>query len=371
MDTSNAITLTVTAVPVVQPPIPVPSGMFEKRPVFWPPAGFGGAAKHLRFCKVGSLYYKVVGDHRKTDLSAESPDAQGGRQEIHSLDLASNTWAMHEPFWPRKPAGSVALFSPDDGAACTVRDEIWVFVSARNSSLHQDPWTPGPGSLTAPAGTARYYTDQVMAYNPATKLWRVVAPLTAAMVGDRSWCAAWDSIGKHVLVTSNQGNGDNFLLVLDDVTGATLSQWRSSSPDRGYSHSAGLPIDVTGRKAWVWETYYTSAVTEINLDTAAFKQIGVCPEPGSGSTESQNMIAGPTKSGKLLCYGVSGKLHILTLATGAWQTVDRQDKFTSSDGVTHYCNHAFYDAGLDVVCTIGAVDWNAGEDIGAYWLTRA
>jgi len=353
--------------PPVIPPIPAPSGMFEKRGVAYRPDGFGGAAKHLRFCKVGSLYYKMVGDHSRSDVTS-GVDFQGGRQEIHSLDLATNQWKMHEGYWPQKPAGAVALFSPDDGAACTVRDEIWVFVSARNATLHQPPWTPGAGNVVAPPGTARYYTDQIMAYNPTTKLWRVIGPTTIDMWGNKIWHAVHDPVGHHVLFISQQGNGSNYIVVLDDVTGTKITQWRTGPTDKGYCHSGGLPIDVVGRKAWAWETFYGSTVHEINLDTGVSKQIAVCPEPGTGNTESSNAMAGPTKSGKLLFFG--SRLHILTLATGAWQSVDREDGFRSKDGAWHTCLTAFYDPVLDATCSIGTVDWSTGEDIGAYYLVR-
>ena len=364
----TAGTAVVDPPPPPPPPPPPTTGMFERRGVAYRPDGFGGSAKHLRFCKVGSLWYKVAGDHSRSDVNS-GVDFQGGRQEIHSLDLATNTWKMHEPYWPQKPAGSVALFSPDDGAACTVRDEIWVFVSARNGTLHQPPWTPGAGNITAPAGTARYYTDQVMAYNPATKLWRIVCPTTADMWGNKIWHAVHDPVGHHVLFISQQGNGSNYVVVLDDVTGATITQWRTGPTDRGYCHAGGLAADIAARTAWTWETFYSSVVHEVNLDTGFSKQIAVCPEPGTGNTESSNAIVGPTKSGKLLFFG--SRLHILTLATGAWQSVDREDGFSPSGGGRYTCLTQFYDPVLDAVASIGAVDWATSQDIGAYWMVRA
>ena len=351
---------------IVLPPIPAPVGMYERRMAPSVPNGFGGAAKHLRFCKVGNRWYKTVGDHVRTDTSPESPATQGGRQEIHSVDLATNDWRMDEPYWPRKPAGSVALFSPDDGAACTVRDEIWVYVNDRNSSLYQPPWTTTPGSLAAPAGCARYYTDKVMAWTPATKTWRVIGDLPPGISGNRAWHAEFDPPRRRVLIVSNQGNGDNFLLEIDAATGVMVAQHRIG--DKGYCHKSGLVMDVAGRKAYVWETTTTSGVIEISLDSYATRQVAVCPELPTGTT-SGGLIAGPTRSGKLLCFGWT-QLHVLSLATGAWQTVDRQDGLINAVGTWCPCVTAFYDAALDATCTIGAVDWDRGEDIGAYFLVR-
>ena len=352
---------------IVLPPIPAPVGLYERRATPGRPNGFGGAAKHLRFCKVGSRWYKVVGDHARTDTAPESPSEQGGRQEIHSVDLATNDWRMEEPYWPRKPAGSVALFSPDDGAACTVGDEIWVYVNDRNSTLYQPPWTMTPGSLTAPAGCAQYFTDKVMAWKPATKTWRVIGNLPPGITANRAWHAELDPPRSRVLVVSNQGNDDNFLLEIDAATGVLVAQHRIG--DKGYCHKGGLAMDVAGRKAYVWETTKTSGVIEINLDSYATRQVAVCPEPPTGTT-SGGLIAGPTRSGKLLCFGWA-QLHILSLATGVWQTVDRQDGFVSAVGAWCPCVTAFYDADLDATCTIGAVDWDRGQDIGAYFLVRA
>ncbi len=91
-----------------------------------------GLSKHLDFARIGTRWYKAAGDHVKID--SNTPDEQGGRQEIISFNVLANDWREDKLYFLRSGLneGTVEIANPDDGGiAARANTEIWSFVSDR------------------------------------------------------------------------------------------------------------------------------------------------------------------------------------------------------------------------------------------------
>lgn len=304
-------------------------------------AVLGGSTKHLDFAKVGSKWYKMCGDHAK--LSTISPDPQGGRQEILSLDLATNTWVREQEFF--LPASFIMqLSTPDDAfcAYCPPTGEIFVWVSSRNNVS------------VAPPGSAIQNGTDVCAWNPVTKMWRAIAPTPISVRNGSAWDAVWVPEYNEFFIPAYNG-GSGGLWVRYALNGTTSVTGISGGPR---VHIAGVALAPDALFTWDSDNNVIYRTDRVTLTSAVWGTL--TQETPNKSDQSALSIF--YVNGQVVCFG--DKMHVMK--NGVEVVVqDRPDGYLNSGGQFIGAARGFVDGSS--IYKIGTIDFNLGSSHGFYW----
>lgn len=237
-----------------------------------PYTGYGvyltpGGSKNLIFAQIPSgtgPWYKVGGDHFQVSstIQGQTPTSDGGRQEIFQINFATNDWSiLKQKYYIRTGdnLGSLQMCQPDDPAGCIINGEFWY--TSNNSNY---PVTPATTDTMTNFARTNYGSDIVtqdvpdmMAWNPATGLWRVIGNYVAAAQSGRSWCAMYDASNNRLIIPTTWG-----ICTLDcsqtppvDIT--TLA-------DQGFPSNTDL-VEFNGR-AYAYNPHY-GTIMSLDLTT--------------------------------------------------------------------------------------------------------
>ena len=365
-------TPTPTPSPAPSPIIPAPStGTLKLATTAVPYNGVGGvmgSTKHITFARQGNRWYKCFGDHHRID--ANTPDAQGGRQEIISFNVPANDWREDQPYFLRSAMnlGTMQGALPDDGFCLTVGNEIWVFITARNDNLNTADQT---ASMRASYGADIVTQDMqnIDAWNPVTKRWRAVMPQPLETFGGTAWSGMWDETTNRVFLPTANG-----MLVLDVATGTDITPRYQSSAgpmviqttDQDF-HSTRMVHD--GRTAYLYDKNH-GAIYSMNLDAwPPFVYTKVLDLPQltytGGSGPGISMVWDPDLRALILA-GTDQKMYGYEVDTGKLTTWDRQDGFVNASGVYIFPATQFYDPDTKDIVSVGGIDWD-GMVSPNYW----
>jgi hypothetical protein len=358
------------------PPPVLATGTLRATTVAIPFSGIGAKqnqSKNLDFAYVNGRWYKCAGDHQGID--ANTPGAQGGRQEILSFTVAANDWRQDTPYFLRSGMnlGNVQIALPDDGACVARNDEIWSFVSERVAQLNTADWTASVrGSYGSDIVTQEM--DKVGAWNVTTRQWRTGGPRPAEMRGDRLWRVLWDAQTDRFITPVSFDSG---MFLIFDKDGNDISPRGAGGDLHDYGshdfHSAGILQD--GRNGYVYDVKF-GVLYRFNLDqdlTRGFPLTPVLTLPGE--TYGQN----PGEAGRginivwhpgrraiiLLPHHRTG--YAFDVDNGKLSVWDREDALVAGNGHYVHPSAAFYDPPTGDVVSIGTIDFDTGMVINNYW----
>jgi hypothetical protein len=377
-----APTPTPTPTPTPSPtsgPAPAPvTGSLKMTSVVVPYSGPGMAiavSKHLDFARVSGRWFKCAGDHRRisqTDVptlsaaDANTPDAQGGRQEIISVNFTANDWRLDQPYFLRSGMnlGDMQTALPDDAFCIERNGEIWSFISARVVNATTDDET---AAVRAGFGTDIVTQDMqhIGAWNPATKRWRSIAPPPQEMLGDTAWRGIWDAQTDRFIIPTTKG-----LLVLRGSDGADVS------PRYGANNLLTFPYDVDihstgivqdGRTAYVYDQTH-GALYSFNLDQSPFVLTKVLDLPNVTYVgEGRVMTMAWNQDLRAVVIGGTGKLYAFEVDTRALTVWNRPDGFVNGMGTYISPSEMLYDPDTKDIVTMGTIDWDTGIVVPNYW----
>lgn len=333
-----------------------------------------GGCKHLDGAIYNGKWYQAAGDHTK--IEPNTPDAQDGRQEIVSLDVANNVFLLAFPYYRRNAAApdsesQVAL--PDDGSiAFRPPNQLWSFVSERVDS----------SSTALETGTARsnYGSDIVIQdmqsfgyLNIDTGIWTVLGNRFSPneMRGDRHWRSFYDAVYDVFFLPCYTGNGLVWAII-DAKTGLDLT-WR---PDNVTAQNWGnLDVKVCGlavdnRTAYLVD-HQTAKLWKFDLDKVWNHDLSA----GSFVLDIPNQFfpAGDQATFKI-CWHPQLRTVVMSLYNIYTYEVDTgvitqfpRVGYANSDNVWMYPSTIFYNPPTNEVVSIGSVDFDLGTKGTQYY----
>ena len=330
-----------------------------------------GLSKHLDFARIGNRWYKAAGDHVKID--SNTPDEQGGRQEIISFNVLANDWREDKLYFLRSglAEGTVEIANPDDGGiAARANTEIWSFVSER---VLQTTTAQQTANMQALYGSDIVTQDMqdVGAWNPATGIWRVGGARPQEMKGDNTWRWLWDSVPDHFIgptpasfVTFDKDGNDISLR-----SGGVLHDYGSVD-----FHSSGIVQD--GRNAYVYDQTH-GALYRFSLDGGQpFTLVNVLSLPditwtvaGRGITIVWHPVL---RAVIILGYGsdFKGRMYAFEVDTNKLTGWPRADGFVNGAGNWVSPATSFYDPDTTDIISVGTMDWDTGIPSKGFWRVK-
>jgi hypothetical protein len=324
-----------------------------------------GMSKHLDFSRVGDRWYRMCGDHAAIDPNGIRTGSQDGRQEIFSFNALKNDWPADlahcdQPYYIMDPK-QVQFSFPDDTFAVAVENEVWVF--------------PGPTANTLPPiqpkEAAQQIYGKIMAWNPATKLWRVV---NGARPRGLPWRGIYDPVKKLVIVPGGgQCAGMNGVVFyryssLDgkDVTPCDASGQPIGNPAiPGGVHVAGMAVDWPRRTFYCMD-HYNAKLYAVNLDTFDVTlAVDAWPEGKQTGDQGALKLTWHPDIQAVIYNGT--KLVIYQPDTKKLTVLPRQDGFMNGEKHFVPTSTIFYDPDTKDIISIGTIDWDTSRNPGHYW----
>lgn len=332
-------------------------------------------SKHLDFGYIGGRWYQECGDHPQIDPTSP-PDAQDGRQECLSFNVAANDWRQEQAYYVRNasPDAHSQIALPDDGCIAARNNEIWSFVSERVDQR-------STAAVTA-AARATHGSDIVIqdmanygARDITTGAWTVKGARPFYMTGDRLWRMHYDSVTDKFIGPLDAGGLAFF--VVNGATGANESWENGSGVVTGWGSNfsrcnvTGCPTD--GRDMFIYDLD-SGQIWAFNMDGIIARQgfgaarlICQLPTPiGVSSQSTWKMIFHPDIRA-IVCF--FDQLYVFRVDVGALQVfpIWQFQGFFDTDSVYVPSSTQFYDPiTKDVVC-IGGQDFNNGQGGPGYW----
>lgn len=334
--------------------------------------GYLGMSKNLQIQRCNGVWYKVGGDH--ISLGGNTPTGQDGRQEIFAIDFANNTWTLAQPYFLRTGTSSstVQTALPDDPSAAVVGNEIWIVANetANTTGGSNDALTASVRSEFGPDVVYQDFYD-IMAWNPATGIHRVITARQQLLRGDRGWMSYYDAPHNRIITPLTSA-----FFIIDGTTGADVTPYFGTPPtqlqDYGAVdfHAAGIPVDQSTNNAYVYDQTH-GALYRFSLASASnqFTLVKVldlpqCTYVSAGRGIHINWHAGIRA---IIISDVARQIFAYQVDTGTLSSWSRLDGWTNGIGV--YVAPAFecYDPVTGDLFTIGGIDWDTGMVSTVYW----
>jgi hypothetical protein len=321
-------------------------------------------SKHLHFSRVGNRWYKVCGDHLRQ--TADSWSIDGGRQEIYSFRPLDNDWRRDQEFWVRVN-GQVQLHQPDDAFSVAVGNEIWVFVSVRNPTNEEGTAVESAGYASGPHATP--LAKSLMAWNPATGVWREIRGFTAMdqpganppelWRSGRAWFGTYDPQRNQIIIACNASGTKGYV-----VSTAPANEGMDISRRTAF----GVVYNLVGENAvgaWAKDPatnymygfgYLSGTLYRIDLSNWALTTVRVLPNEsdGSGMPRRSHVLW----HDQLRAVVIAGRQwNVYEVDTGVLSQFPREDRIFDSDGTPCFSSTQFYDPEINAVCAVGCKTW--------------